>query len=98
MRSKLELDLVHAGCRPSASLGRCQFAVGQGGRVIAARVEVGELIDPVEHIRNQLLEKDAGSDPNLAAQFASDGASELREVRVVDRKSTRLNSSHVKTS
>ena len=47
------------------------------------RVEVGVLVDAVEHVADQLLEEQPGGDADLAAQVAGDGAGQLGDVGVV---------------
>ena len=56
-----------------------------GQRVVLARVEVGELVDPVEHVGDELLEEHAaGATPTLPPSAAGDRAGQLGDVGVVD--------------
>ncbi len=59
-------------------------AVRHRERVVLAGVEVGELVDPVEHVADELLQEEAGRDADLAAQSAGNGAGQLTEVCVID--------------
>ena len=52
-------------------------------------VEVVELVDPVEHIGDQLLEEDPGSDPDSSTQRVGDRVRELGDVVVATRCRTR---------
>ena len=52
--------------------------------VVAARIEVRELIDAVEHIAHQLLEEKAGRDSDFTAKTAGYGGSERAEPRGCD--------------
>ena len=63
-----------------------QLGVDDGERVVAARVEVGELVDPVEHVADELLEEQARGDADLAAELAGDGAGQQLDVGVVARR------------
>ncbi len=58
---------------------------GQGERVVPAGVEVGELVDPVEHVCDQLAQEQPRRDADLAAELAGDGTGQLVDVGVVDR-------------
>ena len=58
----------------------------QGQGVVPARVEVLELVDAVEDVGDQLAQKQARRDADLAAERAGDGAGQLVEVGVVDER------------
>lgn len=64
---------------------RRQLAVGESERVVRTRVEVRELVDPVEDVPDQLLEVEPRSQPGAAAETAGQRGGELPQVRVVDR-------------
>ena len=48
--------------------------------VVFGRVEVLELVDPIQNIRDQLLEEQPRGDPDLSAELAGDGAGEKIDV------------------
>ena len=50
-----------------------------------ARVEVRKLVYTIEHIANQLLEKQPRCDPDLSAQRAGNSIGKRAHVRVVDQ-------------
>ena len=50
--------------------------------VVLGRVEVVELVDPVQHVRDQLLQEQPGGDADLAAELAGDGAGQSVDVFV----------------
>src|ERR1700677_1189250 len=70
---QVEIDVVGAGsgrhCQGGCvTLHLGQLSSGQGQRVMAARVEVGELVHPVQDISDELLQEHPGRDPNLPAK------------------------------
>ena len=48
---------------------------GQG--VVPPRVEVGELVDPVQHVGDQLLQEQPRGDADPAAELARHGAGQV---------------------
>ena len=46
-----------------------------------ARVEIGELVDPVQHVADQLLEEDPRRHADLAAQLPRHGAGQLGDIQ-----------------
>src|SRR5580704_5205553 len=85
---QVEVDVVGAG-RGRHRQGGCvafhlgQLTRGQGQRVMAARVEVGELVHPVQDIGDELLQEHPGRDPDLPAQRPGHRVRELTHVGVV---------------
>ena len=51
---------------------------------MASRVEVGVQIHPVEHVRDKLLQEQAGRNPYLATQPAGHGAGQGFHVGIID--------------
>ena len=51
--------------------------------IMGTRVEILELVDPVQDIGNKLLEEDTGRHPDLAAQLPRHGVGQLRDVIVI---------------
>ena len=68
---------VAGRCRPRDVACGVAFDVGQlrrphGQRVVPPRVEVVELVDPVEDVADQLLQEHPRRDADLAAEAAGD--------------------------
>src|SRR3954462_3312759 len=78
--SDIQLDVVDRGGPTRRALDAGQLAVGDGQAIVPPRVEVGVLVDAVEHVADELLEEDPRRDPDLAPEVASDGAGQLRHV------------------
>src|SRR6266571_930903 len=70
---QVEGDVVGPGPGRHGDRGRValylrQFVRGQGQRVVAARIEVTELVDSVQHVGDELFQEHPGRDPDLPAQ------------------------------
>ena len=66
--SQVQLDVVDRRRPAAARSTRGQLAVGDRQAVVPPRVEVGELVDPVEHVGDELLEEQPRGDADLAAR------------------------------
>src|SRR3954471_8498044 len=75
--SEVQLDVVDRGGAARRALDAGQLPLGDRQAVVLPRVEVGVLVDAVEHVANELLEEQAGGDAALATQVARDGAGQL---------------------
>src|SRR3954469_17477410 len=81
--SEVQLDVVDRGGAPRGALDAGQLAVCDRQAVVLPRVEVGVLVDAVEHVADELLEEQSGGDADLAPQVAGDGAGQFGDVGVV---------------
>src|SRR6266508_3011653 len=83
---EVQVDLVDRGRRPGVAFDGGELAVDDGEPVVAAGVEVGELVDPVQDVADELLQEHPGGDADAAAEVAGDRLREEREVVVVARR------------
>ena len=68
-----------------------QFRIAHGQRVVGPRVEVGELVDPVEDLADQLLQEKARCHPDAAAQPPGHRVGQVGDVSIVDNLERDLN-------
>ena len=61
----------------------CEFTVGDRELVVAAGIEVLELVDAIEDVADEFLEEHPGSHADFASQIAGDRVGEHIDVRVV---------------
>lgn len=61
-----------------------QFVAADGQPVVLPRVEVVELVDPVQHVPYQLLQEEARCHPHLAAERTADRMGEFGDIGVID--------------
>src|SRR4051812_24413999 len=80
---EVELDVVRTPRSPCLTLLDRQLAVAERELVIAAWVEVGKLVDSIEHVTDELAQEDARGQPDGGSEFAGDSRGELNEIRVV---------------
>ena len=81
MLSRVKLDVIHAlGLR--FTFNGSHLAAVDGQLVMLGRVEILVLVDPVQNIRNQLLEEQSRGNPDLAAELAGNGSGQQVDVFV----------------
>src|SRR5690606_29541092 len=84
-RSQAEFYLI-GGCGargPGVAFGFGEVAGAHGQLVVDARVEVGDVVDPVDDV-DEFAEEEAGGYSDTAAEFSGDGLGEVADVGVVD--------------
>src|SRR5699024_10772403 len=77
--AEVEVDVVRVDAGP----GGGPLGGAHGDLVVAARVEVLELVHPVQHV-DELAQEDPGREPHLGAELPGHGAGEVGDVRVGD--------------
>src|SRR6185437_10069500 len=81
MRSQVKLDVIHA-LGLGFTFNGSHFAAVDGQLVMLGRVEVLELVDAVQDIRNQLLQEQPWDDADLAAELPGHGSGQNLDVLV----------------
>src|SRR4051794_23721699 len=84
LRSQFELDLVGIGHTRGRSLDLGQLIVGNRQRVVLPRVEVWELINPIENVCDKLLQEYARCNSDSASKRARDCVCKIGDVSVVN--------------
>lgn len=85
MGSQVKLNIVDRRRTPTRFFDVGELGVADGEGVVFSRVEVRELIDAIQHIADQLLEKHAGRNADSTTQLARDSSRELGDIGVVDK-------------
>src|SRR5262245_14549431 len=83
MPSQVQADVV-GGRRVAFHVG--QLVPGNGELVMDPRVELLELVDPVEDVPDELLQEDPRGDADLPAQVTADGLGEVADVSLVGHR------------
>src|SRR5260370_5171392 len=84
MRSRLKLNIVDRSGACAGALSNGHLLIINGGRILSARVEVCKLIHPVENVSDKLLEENARREASSSAKTASDCASKIFKISVID--------------
>ena len=77
-----QLDVIHVGGPHRLPFHWSQLGFGDRQGVMLARVEVGELVDAVQHVGHELLEEDPRRDPDLAAELPRHGVGQVADIIV----------------
>ena len=90
MRSDLQVDVVDRsdGSPGAADLG-CTLDIGElvrvdGQAIVAARVEVLEELDTVEHVGDELLQEESRRNARASAELTPNRPGQVPDVGVVD--------------
>ena len=79
---EVDVDVVNSGgCLP-IDVAELDIADGEG--VVATRVEILMLVNAIEHVGDELLEKQPRGNPDFPAEAAGDSGGEGCDVGVVD--------------
>src|SRR5260370_42120975 len=84
MRSRLKLNIVDRSGACAGALRNGHLLFINGGRIVSPRVEVCKLIHPVENVSDKLLEENARRHASSTAKPASDCASKIFKISVID--------------
>src|SRR5271168_2198207 len=82
--SRVEFDFVNVVRPDSSALGSCHLTFVDGQRVMPARIEVSELINPIEHLRDELAQIKPGRDTGASAKAPRDPSREVGDVTFID--------------
>src|SRR2546428_9624803 len=81
--SQLQLDLIDVCRSHGLPFYRSQLYVMNGKCIMLSRVEVLELVNPVQHIGDEFLEKNARCNANFAAEFPRHSVCQVTDIDIV---------------
>ena len=83
---RFQLDFIDVRGAHRLPLNRRQFGLSDGQGIVLPWVEVRELVNAVQHIGDQLLQKNPRGYADFAAQAAGHGLGQIPDVAVVARR------------
>ena len=84
MSSRVKLNIINRSGTCAGTLRHRHFLFINGWRIMSPRIEVCKLIHSVENVRDELFEKNPRRDTSSPAKPASDRASKICKISVIN--------------